>query len=47
MISGYATTEGTDKFVKNSGVNPDNFKIFENLYHFKCWNWNLSWRSRW
>ncbi len=32
MISGYATTEGTDKFVKNSGVNPDNFKIFENLY---------------
>ena len=31
MISGYATHEGTDKFVKNSGVNQDNFKIFQNL----------------
>jgi len=31
MISGFATSEGTEKFVKNSGVNPDNFRNFENL----------------
>jgi aryl-alcohol dehydrogenase-like predicted oxidoreductase len=32
MISGYATSEGTKNFSKNSQVNLDNFKIFENLH---------------
>ena len=32
MISGFATFEGTQKFVKNSGVNSDNFRNFENLF---------------
>ena len=32
MISGSATTEGTQKFAKNSGVNEGNFKKFENLF---------------
>ena len=32
MISGNATPEGTEKFAKNSGVNPGNFKTFENLF---------------
>ncbi|MFB5601860.1 MAG: aldo/keto reductase [Marine Group I thaumarchaeote] len=32
MISGYATSEGTKSFSKNSQVNLDNFKIFENLH---------------
>ena len=32
MISGCASSEGTQKFAKNSGVNHDNFKNFENLY---------------
>ena len=32
MISGFATSEGTQKFVKNSGVNSDNFRNFENLF---------------
>jgi len=31
MISGFATSEGTEKFVKNSGVNPNNFRNFRNL----------------
>lgn len=31
MISGSATSEGTQKFAKNSGVNEGNFKKFENL----------------
>ena len=29
MISGYATSEGTKNFSKNSQVNLENFKIFE------------------
>ena len=32
MISGYATTEGTKNFSKNSQVNLENFKIFEDLH---------------
>jgi len=32
MISGSASAEGTQKFVKNSCVNEGNFKKFENLY---------------
>ena len=32
MISGYATSEGTKDFSKNSQVNLDNFKIFEDLH---------------
>jgi len=32
MISGFATFEGTKKFVENSGVNKDNFKEFQSLY---------------
>ena len=32
MISGYATSEGTRDFSKNSQVNLDNFKIFEDLH---------------
>ena len=32
MISGYATSEGTKDFSKNSLVNLDNFKIFEDLH---------------
>ncbi len=32
MIPGNATCEGTEKFAKNSGVNPGNFKTFENLF---------------
>ena len=32
MISGSASLEGTQKFVKNSGVNEGNFKKFENLF---------------
>ena len=32
MISGSASTEGTQKFAKNSGVNESNFKNFENLF---------------
>jgi len=31
MISGSASTDGTQKFAKNSGVNQDNFKIFSDL----------------
>lgn len=31
MISGFATSEGTKKFAQNSGVNPTNFKKFQNL----------------
>ena len=32
MISGSASSEGTQKFAKNSGVNEGNFKKFENLF---------------
>ena len=32
MISGYATSEGTKDFSKNSQVHLDNFKIFEDLH---------------
>ncbi|QLH04561.1 oxidoreductase [Nitrosopumilus oxyclinae] len=32
MISGFASTEGTQKFAKNSGANESNFKKFENLF---------------
>jgi aryl-alcohol dehydrogenase-like predicted oxidoreductase len=32
MISGFATSEGTKKFAKNSGVNLDNFRKFTNLH---------------
>ena len=32
MISGCATSEGTKNFSKNSQVNQNNFKIFENLH---------------
>ncbi len=32
MISGCASTEGTQKFAENSGVNKANFKNFENLH---------------
>ena len=32
MISGYATSEGTKNFSKNSQVNLENFKIFEDLH---------------
>jgi len=32
MISGFATSEGTERFAKNSVVNPQNFKNFENLF---------------
>jgi aryl-alcohol dehydrogenase-like predicted oxidoreductase len=32
MISGFATSEGTWKFAKNSGVNIDNFREFANLH---------------
>ena len=32
MISGYATSDGTKDFSKNSQVNLDNFKIFEDLH---------------
>jgi aryl-alcohol dehydrogenase-like predicted oxidoreductase len=32
MISGCASTEGTQKFAENSGANKDNFKNFENLH---------------
>jgi aryl-alcohol dehydrogenase-like predicted oxidoreductase len=31
MISGFATSEGTQKFATNSGINQQNFKKFENL----------------
>ena len=31
MISGFATAEGTQKFVENSGVNQDNYNKFEDL----------------
>jgi aryl-alcohol dehydrogenase-like predicted oxidoreductase len=31
MISGFATSEGTEKFAKNSDANPLNFKKFQNL----------------
>jgi len=31
MISGFATSEGTQKFAKNSGINPVNFNDFQNL----------------
>ena len=31
MISGFATKDGTQNFVKNSGVNQDNFNEFEEL----------------
>ncbi len=31
MISGYATSEGTKKFVQNSGINQVNFNEFQNL----------------
>ena len=31
MISGYATSEGTKNFSKNSQVHLENFKIFEDL----------------
>ena len=32
MISGFATTSGTQKFLQNSGVNSLNFNKFENLF---------------
>ena len=32
MISGFASTEGTQKFAKNSGVDEGNFNKFENLF---------------
>jgi len=32
MVSGFATFEGTKKFAENSGVNPVNFKEFQNLH---------------
>ncbi len=32
MISGFASTEGTQKFVKNSGVDEGNFNKFEDLF---------------
>ena len=32
MISGFASTEGTQKFAKNSGVNEGNFNKFEDLF---------------
>ncbi|MBT8243100.1 MAG: aldo/keto reductase [Nitrosopumilus sp.] len=32
MISGYATSQGTEKFAQKSGVNQSNFKIFQNLH---------------
>ena len=32
MISGFATSEGTQKFAQNSGVNLDNFREFTNLH---------------
>jgi len=32
MISGHATFEGTQEFSKNSGINSENFKEFENLF---------------
>ena len=32
MISGFATVDGTKKFVENSSVNKDNFKEFQNLF---------------
>ncbi len=31
MISGYATSDGTQKFAKNSGINPVNFNDFQSL----------------
>ena len=31
MISGYATSDGTQKFAKNSGINSVNFNDFQNL----------------
>ena len=31
MISGFATSAGTEKFAQNSGINPNNFKKFQNL----------------
>ena len=32
MIAGFATSDGTKKFVSNSGVNNQNFKNFQNLF---------------
>ena len=32
MVSGFATVDGTKKFVENSSVNKDNFKEFQNLF---------------
>ena len=32
MISGFATVDGTKKFVENSSVNKDNFKEFQSLF---------------
>ena len=32
MISGFATIDGTKKFVESSSVNKDNFKEFQNLF---------------
>ena len=31
MISGYATSDGTKKFAKNSGINSVNFNDFQSL----------------
>ncbi len=31
MISGFATSDGTKKFAENSGVNLDNFRLFQGL----------------
>ena len=31
MISGFATSNGTEKFAKNSKADPSNFKLFQNL----------------
>ncbi|MGY5151604.1 MAG: aldo/keto reductase [Candidatus Nitrosopumilus sp. bin_6a] len=32
MISGCASSEGTEKFLENLGVNPDNFRTFQDLH---------------
>ena len=32
MVSGFATSEGTKEFSKNSTVNPENFNIFQDLH---------------
>ena len=32
MISGFATSDGTQSYMKHSDVNPLNFNTFENLH---------------